>query len=181
MIPIANFEEKYLITPEGKIFNKKDNTYKSLHINNKGYLATTLSLNGVKKQILVHIIVALHYIPNPYKHPIVNHMDGNKTNPNKNNLEWVDESGNAQHALKTGLRKGYLSLDNKLLFLNRVLLGETIRSIANEIGRKEEVLSRMLRITAKRIGKEIEWKEAMYIRRKKVAIRNLEKNNYNRT
>lgn len=36
---------------------------------------------------------------------IVNHIDGDTHNFNINNLEWVTEKENSQHAIKTGLRK----------------------------------------------------------------------------
>ena len=180
MKPIAHFEEKYSITLDGKIFSRMNNEFKSTPIGTRGYLIVTLSLNGVKKQFNVHRLVALHYIPNPYGHRIVNHIDGDKTNPDVSNLEWVDDVGNAQHALETGLRSGFLSKDTKLAYLDRVFRGETIRFIASEIGRGEEVLSRMLRVLAKREGREDEWKAEMSRRRKSVAIRNLEKNNFNR-
>ena len=35
--------------------------------------------------------------------PQINHIDGNKVNNNVENLQWVDASGNALHAYKTGL------------------------------------------------------------------------------
>lgn len=50
----------------------------------------------------VHRLVASAFLPNPEGHPVVNHKDGNKTNNNLCNLEWVTYAGNSQHAARIG-------------------------------------------------------------------------------
>jgi len=57
---------------------------------------------GVRKDISVHRIVALAFIPNPKNLPEVNHKDRNKLNPHRNNLEWTTPRANIQHAVRTG-------------------------------------------------------------------------------
>ena len=52
---------------------------------------------------LVHRAVAEAFIPNPHNHPMVNHIDGNKSNDVVLNLEWVDRSMNSEHAYLQGL------------------------------------------------------------------------------
>jgi len=173
MIPIAHFEEKYFITNTGQIYSQLNNTFKKLSTNSNGYSVTTLKLNGKTQQVTSHRLVALHYLPNPYNHPIVNHIDGDKSNNNLVNLEWASAEENCQHALETKLRPGFLSMDNKRLYLNRVLAGELIKDIADEVNRGQEVLSKMLRTQATKDGKQDEWTRAMKVRRKEVAIRNL--------
>jgi hypothetical protein len=62
---------------------------KKLSINKVGYCQTLLYKDGKKKNVLVHRLVAQAFIPNPKNKPTVNHIDGNRTNNNIDNLEWA--------------------------------------------------------------------------------------------
>ena len=53
-----------------------------------------------KKHIQGQRIVALLFIPNPKKHPHVNHKDGNRSNNAEDNLEWSSISENNKHAYR---------------------------------------------------------------------------------
>lgn len=78
------------------------------HTTKKGYLSIKLQNGFSLKSIVVHRLVAIHFIPNPDNLPQVNHKDGNKKNNNVDNLEWCDNSHNIKHAYAHGLlsRKG---------------------------------------------------------------------------
>ena len=54
----------------------------------------------------VHRLVATSFIPKPSDEDIwqVNHKDGNKTNNDVDNLEWVTAADNMLHSWQTGLR-----------------------------------------------------------------------------
>lgn len=58
---------------------------------------------GGKRKILMHILVAKHFVPNPNNLPEVNHIDLDKLNCKWSNLEWVTHKGNAAHATKAGV------------------------------------------------------------------------------
>lgn len=72
--------------------------------NPKGYLKVSLGIgNNKHKTLSVHQLVALAFIPNPDNKPQVNHIDGDKTNNNVNNLEWVTGQENHKHKCENGL------------------------------------------------------------------------------
>jgi len=171
--PIANFERKYLIYPNGTIWNLAKEAWQAQTQNPNGYMKALLSLNGAREQLLVHRLVALHFLPNPYAHSQVNHINGNKQHNDVANLEWCNRSENIQHSLATGLRQGYMSPAEKRDLIERVFAGELIRDLAAETGRKEESLSGMLRRCAEQDGRKNEWTQEMVRRRKLVAVRNI--------
>lgn len=69
------------------------------------YLAVDLRRYGKRQRPVVHRLVAEAFIPNPDNKPQGNHIDGCKFNNHVSNLEWVTQSENIQHALRTGLKK----------------------------------------------------------------------------
>jgi hypothetical protein len=56
--------------------------------------------SGQVKKYRVHKLVALAYLPNPDKHPIINHKNGVKTDNCIENLEWCTHSHNNKHAFR---------------------------------------------------------------------------------
>ena len=173
-IPLAFFEQRYMISEEGKIKNLANNSLLQPSINPNGYLKVGLANgDGSHKQELVHILVARHFLPNPYGLSMVNHLNGVKTNCHKDNLEWCTAKRNVEHALQTGLRPGYMSADEKELHLAWVLQGHQVSDIASRIGRRPETLHKMLRETAERLGIKDQWDMQMKGNRRAAAIRNL--------
>ena len=60
-----------------------------------------INLNG--DYFLIHQVVARTFIPNPNNYQQVNHIDGNKLNNRVDNLEWVSNQQNRDHAVKNRL------------------------------------------------------------------------------
>ena len=72
-------------------------------INPGGYEIIGLSMEDGRRYRSVHSLVATAFI-GPYPEgKEINHIDGNKTNNNADNLEYVTKSENQLHALKMGL------------------------------------------------------------------------------
>jgi len=69
----------------------------SLRGTRNGYLRFDMHKAGKRFTQYAHIAVALAFIPNKGKLPVVNHKDGNKQNNHVSNLEWVTSSDNTKH------------------------------------------------------------------------------------
>ena len=84
----------YFIDDFGNVFSKYSNKFLSQSICPNCYLK--VNIGGKTRR--VHILVATTLIPNPDNKPQVNHKDGNKLNPHKDNLEWSTASENVKHS-----------------------------------------------------------------------------------
>lgn len=124
---IENFS-KYQVSNLGRIKSKcrytkvgiknQDKCYRKEYIvdgfiNKKGYKQVTLyDDNGKPKTMRVHKLVALAFIKNEDNLPQINHKDGNKQNNCVDNLEWISNYDNIQHAIKNGLVNQELRKEN---------------------------------------------------------------------
>jgi hypothetical protein len=99
------FPEHYQITEAGTIRNK--NTRKIIKPSKSGNKRPKvyLSVDGERKPRYVHRMVAIAFIPNPDNLPEVNHIDGNRYNYKKSNLEWCTGEDNLLHAKVNKLHK----------------------------------------------------------------------------
>lgn len=94
--------ENYEVSNLGRVrSNQKQKSVILKQALKRGYFCVALYNEKGKIQIGVHRLVAMAFIPNPENKPQVNHKDGDKSNNNANNLEWVTTSENALHAYRT--------------------------------------------------------------------------------
>lgn len=92
-----------IISPEHDVIDKrgikqhfKERQIKPV-LHSTGYLIVTFRKQGKKISVRVHKLVAELFVENPYNKPIVDHIDGNKTNNNALNLRWVTNSENLRN------------------------------------------------------------------------------------
>ena len=171
--PVAN-HELYTLYEDGTVHSGKLDLLLQARQSSNGYLIVTLD----GKQLIVHRLVATHFLPNPYNYSQVNHKDGNKLNNHYSNLEWCTAKQNMQHAFETGLRKGFIHVNDKRKYLKRILEGENATNLAKEIGTVHpNTLNKMLRNQAIADGLEEQWNHESKRKRREVAKRNLEKVN----
>ena len=111
------------------------------------YMQVHVSVGGKGSRKLVHRLVCEVFngpAPSP-KHQ-VNHIDGNKLNNDPDNLEWVTVRENAEHAIRTGLRKNrsgprgdknprvVLNPEKARIIKERICEGDGLRKIARDMG-----------------------------------------------
>lgn len=171
---VTGFEEYYLVSNHGrikskdrhvntcgknkKIFTKRKIKGKilKLSIDSAGYKRVDLknAVTGIRKNALVHRLVALEFIKNKNNKPCVNHIDGNKINNHFLNLEWCTHKENMHHAFKNGYmvkfngtEKGEKCPSSKLKdndvfeIKRRLLSGETLKKISKDYPVSESAIS----------------------------------------
>lgn len=106
--PIEGYSD-YSISNYGRVLSLKSELPKILKpgANGHGYHRVHLLKDSKDKYPNVARLVAKAFIPNPENKHQINHIDGNKTNNHISNLEWVTDSENKKHAIKTGLHPVY--------------------------------------------------------------------------
>lgn len=101
---------KYKINHEGIVINSNNEILSQFK--SKGYpQVCILSDDNKQHNRPIHRLICDLFVPNPNNHPIINHIDGDKTNYDISNLEWCTYSHNSKHAYDTGLSTPKKSLD----------------------------------------------------------------------
>jgi hypothetical protein len=108
---------KYLASNLGRIMRTSYTTTRIKHTGSKGTLRIkekifkgfkhsggyiTVELindSGINVRQYIHRLVALTFLENPSRYPILNHIDSNKKNNNIHNLEWCSYSHNLKHSI----------------------------------------------------------------------------------
>ncbi len=94
--PVIGFPE-YMISMAGDIYSKRAGRLMKPCQDANGYICIQFQVNRNRKNCFLHRLIAEHFIPNPLGKPIVNHIDGIKTNNSVDNLEWVTYRENNLH------------------------------------------------------------------------------------
>ena len=118
---IVGYEGLYKVSNKGRIMScarvvkhpnnefAKTQTYPErimkLKTTKVGYKSIKLSKESIRRDYLVHCLVAQAFLPKIEGKDYVDHLDGIKSNNNVKNLEWVSIAENNQRAYDTGLKR----------------------------------------------------------------------------
>lgn len=160
--PVKNYIGYYDVSSQGRIRSLGGRRGSSERVlkpaNMKGYLCVSLSASGTKRTRLVHHLVAEAFIDNPNGLTEVNHIDGDKKNNHRHNLEWTSHADNIAHAVDTGLtdNKGekhgmHKLTENNVEHIRRSILSGAV--LAKHYGISEQTISDI------RLGKS--WKHLL--------------------
>jgi hypothetical protein len=130
--PIPGFNNLYYADKKGNIYSENGKYDKSLKVLKKGknlygYEIVTLCFNKKRFTKTVHRLIMITF--NGESDLVVNHKNGNKSDNDINNLEYVTRKENSRHAI-----------DNKLFIPNTIGIAESKRKkviriclVSNEI------------------------------------------------
>ena len=134
-IDIKNWEGYYKINENGEVLNAITGKYKKPDKNSIGYLRITLQNKNHEpkiERVMLHRLVAMHFIPNKDNLKEVNHIDGNIENCKASNLEWCSRKENELHSRKYG-KKEYKPF--KVIFNdNNVITFDVKQDLADMLG-----------------------------------------------
>lgn len=105
---VRGYEGLYAVTKHGVVYSlpkggRKLKVMTPADNMKTGYLRVSLTKDRKTRLIYIHRLVAEAFIPNPRNVPMVNHINGVKTDNRLENLEWVDGYQNRLHAFELGL------------------------------------------------------------------------------
>lgn len=128
---------------------------------NSGYLAVAIYRSRKRQRLLVHRLVARAFVPGYKPGLTVNHINGDKTDNQSENLEWVTLSRNTALQWQTGLVD--LRGDNHP---SRVLNSEQVRAIKTmlKFGVKPPAIAPLLGVstsTIYKISQGVRWRDTV--------------------
>ena len=191
-LPVKGYEGLYEVSSTGQVrsldretqgadgtaYRKKGVILRPHPHKDTGCLQVSLWKSGRGRHHYVHRLVGEAHIPNPDNEPEINHIDGVRTNNTRDNLEWVSRRGNAQHAVRTELRK-YTHRMTKEQFVEclwSVIAGESYQALSQRTPYQVPFLSTKLRAMARELQVEGELNESLQQQRAQRARINGAKN-----
>jgi hypothetical protein len=145
-LPILGFVGLYEVSSLGRVRSLpgkrgrgKSGCFLKAGTNSCGYLGVILCRDDRKYWKSVHRLVANAFIDNPEALPFVNHIDHNKLNNGKSNLEWCTAKQNSRHAADADRIKSGLSHPKSVrvrVYKSGHIVGEydTITDAAKDLG-----------------------------------------------
>lgn len=128
---------------------------------NPKYIRIGLLKDGAWVWRNIHVLVAEAFVPNPDNKPQVNHLDGDKLNARADNLEWVTQLENQQHACDMQLNKHFkLSARDKHEICELFYSGQaTAKQLSKRFGIVESGIRRHIK-NYEKLKRDLPLKEA---------------------
>ena len=100
----AGYEGILSVSDDGRVYSFRLGRELKQSRHDTGHLVISTShLDGLRKrQVYVHRLVALTFLPNPSELPLVRHLDDNPANNSVDNLKWWTYHGNGADAVRNG-------------------------------------------------------------------------------
>ena len=112
---VVGYEGLYKVSECGEVLNTKSNRLMKSHLHDRGYDRISLTSQGLRRNHYVHRLVGDAFLepPENVNQNQINHIDGNKNNNHFSNLEWTSPSENFNHAVRTGLIKNIVLIEEE--------------------------------------------------------------------
>jgi hypothetical protein len=92
--------DNYSVSTYGRVRNDKTNKTLKHKTEKNGYHRVCLCVNGKKKSMYIHRIVAVAFIDNPLNKQCVDHINNDRKNNNISNLRYATNSENQMNKKK---------------------------------------------------------------------------------
>ena len=92
--------ENYEISNLGNVRNKKTGNILTQILRYDGYYCVNVRKNSKPKNLSIHRLIALSFIPNPSNKPFVDHVNRSRSDNRLENLRWCTRSENQMNKSK---------------------------------------------------------------------------------
>lgn len=93
------FPKYYSVSDDGEVRSERTGKILKPATDKWGYHYYVLCVNGDRRTVKAHRLIAMSFIPNPENKPTINHKNGIRTDNRVENLEWATNKEQSNHPL----------------------------------------------------------------------------------